>query len=41
MVADNPIGDTCHYPDSNKWTTVYPDGRVVRSEPLDYYDGEE
>jgi uncharacterized cupin superfamily protein len=41
IVADNPIGDTCHYPDSNKWTTVYPDGRVVRSEPLDYYDGEE
>lgn len=41
VVADNPLGDTCHYPDSNKWLVRSPERRLVRSEPLDYFDGEE
>jgi uncharacterized cupin superfamily protein len=41
VVADNPIGESSHYPDSNKWIVRSPERRVVRSEPLDYFDGEE
>ena len=41
VVADNPIGESCHYPDSNKWAVRSPERRLIRSEPLDYYDGEE
>ena len=41
VVADNPIGESCHYPDSNKWLVRSPERRLIRSESLDYYDGEE
>lgn len=41
VVADNPIGESCHYPDSQKWIVRSPERRLIRSEPLDYYDGEE
>jgi uncharacterized cupin superfamily protein len=41
VVADNPIGESCHYPDSNKWIVQAPEKRFIRSEPLDFYDGEE
>ena len=41
IVADNPIGESCHYPDSGKWIVRSPERRVIRSEPLDYFDGEE
>ena len=41
VVADNPLGESCHYPDSNKWMVRSPAGRLLRSESLDYYDGEE
>jgi len=41
VVADNPIGESCHYPDSGKWIVRSPERRLLRSEPLDYYDGEE
>jgi len=41
VVADNPLGETCHYPDSGKWLVRSPDRRLLRSEALDYYDGEE
>jgi len=40
VVADNPIGESCHYPDSQKWIVRSPERRLIRSEPLDYYDGE-
>ncbi len=40
-VADNPISEHCHYPDSNKWSVVIPERKLIRSEGLDYYDGEE
>jgi uncharacterized cupin superfamily protein len=41
VVADNPIGESCHYPDSGKWMVQSPDKKVLRSEGLDYYEGEE
>jgi uncharacterized cupin superfamily protein len=41
VVADNPIGESCHYPDSNKWAVESPENRVLRSDALKYYDGEE
>ena len=41
IVADNPIGETCHYPDSGKWLVRSPKRALIRSEPLDYHDGEE
>jgi uncharacterized cupin superfamily protein len=41
VVADNPIGEVFYYPDSNKWGVPIPERRVIRSDALDYYDGEE
>ncbi len=41
VVADNPIGESTHYPDSDKWIVRSPERRVIRSESLDYFDGEE
>ena len=41
VIADNPIGESCHYPDSNKWLVRSPEPSLIRSERLDYYDGEE
>ena len=40
-VADNPVGDSCYYPDSNKWHVDKNDSRVyVKGEETYYYDGE-
>lgn len=41
IVADNPLGESCYYPDSAKWLVRSPERRVIRSEPIDYNDGEE
>ena len=41
VVADNPLGESCHYPDSGKWLVRSPERRLLRSESLDYFDGEE
>src|SRR5262245_48200781 len=41
VVADNPIGESAHYPDSGKWLVRSPERRLMRSEGLQYYDGEE
>ena len=41
VVADNPSGESTHYPDSNKWCVRSPQRRVLRGDSLDYYDGEE
>lgn len=41
VVADNPMGESCHYPDSGKWLVRSPERRLMRSESLDYFDGEE
>lgn len=41
VIADNPIGESCHYPDSDKWAVRSPKTRLIRSQALEYYDGEE
>jgi len=41
VVADNPLGESCHYPDSGKWLVRSPSRALIRSEPLEYLDGEE
>ena len=41
IVADNPIGESCYYPDSQKWLVRSPDRNLIRSAKLDYFDGEE
>ena len=41
VVADNPVGEAWYYPDSNKWGVPIPERRNIRSETLDYFDGEE
>lgn len=41
VVADNPMGESYYYPDSKKWGVGSPERRNLRSEPIDYFDGEE
>jgi uncharacterized cupin superfamily protein len=41
VVADNPIGESCHYPDSNKWAVRSPERKILRAANQDYYEGEE
>src|SRR5262249_39652892 len=41
VVADNPIGESCYYPDSQKWLVRSPERKLIRSDSLEYYDGEE
>ena len=41
VIADNPIGESSYYPDSKKWLVRSPERRLMRSDPLDYFDGEE
>ena len=41
VVADNPIGESYYYPDSKKWGVNSPERRILRSDALDYFDGEE
>lgn len=42
VIADNPVGDTCYYPDSGKLAVPMKDGdAILKGEPADYYDGEE
>jgi len=41
VVADNPVGESCYMPDSNKYLVYSPERKLLRGEALDYYDGEE
>ncbi|HET9378641.1 MAG TPA: cupin domain-containing protein [Chthoniobacterales bacterium] len=41
VIADNPFGESNYFPDSKKWTVRSPERRLIRSEGLEYYDGEE
>lgn len=41
VVADNPMGESGYYPDSKKWMVRSPERKIIRSDGLDYYDGEE
>lgn len=43
VIADNPRGDACYYPDSGKWAVPKEGGEegIVKGTEVDYYDGEE
>jgi uncharacterized cupin superfamily protein len=43
VIADNPRGDTCHYPDSGKFAVFKADNDevIVKGTETDYFDGEE
>jgi len=41
VVADNPIGESFYYPDSEKIGVPLPERRWIRGDALDYFDGEE
>ena len=44
VIADNPIGDSCYYPDSRKWAVRKEGDEMVLvkgPETADYFDGEE
>lgn len=41
VVADNPSGESTYFPDSKKWGVGSPERRMLRSEALEYHDGEE
>jgi hypothetical protein len=41
MVAGNSIGESSYYPDSKRWPIRSPKRRLIRSESLDYFDGEQ
>ena len=43
VIADNPLGDCCYYPDSGKWA-VGVEGTeeiIVKGKEVDYFEGEE
>ncbi len=43
VIADNPRGDSCFYPDSGKWAVQVEKGEeiIVKGAEADYYEGEE
>jgi uncharacterized cupin superfamily protein len=42
VVADNPVGESCYYPDSNKTSARAPGRKLLSAQTsLSYYDGEE
>jgi uncharacterized cupin superfamily protein len=43
VIADNPRGDSCYYPDSGKFAVEKEDGEeiITRGDEADYFEGEE
>ncbi len=42
VIADNPFGTSCYYPDTKKWMVGQPSERLtLKGEEVDYYEGEE
>ena len=43
VIADNPRGDSCFYPDSGKWAvaTEGSEEMIVKGKEADYFEGEE
>ena len=43
VIADNPLGDSCFYPDSSKWAVQVEHGEeiIVKGGEAEYYEGEE
>lgn len=41
VIADNPVGESCYYPDSGKWLVRSPKRVILKAPQYDYMDGEE
>ena len=43
VIADNPLNDSCYYPDSRKWTALKEGSErvIIKGAETDYFDGEE
>jgi uncharacterized cupin superfamily protein len=41
VVADNPVGETFYYPDSNKLGVPLPSRSWIMAKPCEYFEGEE
>jgi len=42
VIADNPLGESCHYPDSQKWMVRFPpEWKMLKGPSFDYFEGEE
>ena len=42
IIADNPVGESCYYPDSDKWgLPVNLNGPILKGVAVGYFDGEE
>ena len=42
VIANNPVGDSCYYPDSDKWAVSAGDkSGVIKHQASTYYEGEE
>ena len=43
VIADNPIGESCYYPDSGKWAVAREESEelIMKGTETDYFDGEE
>ena len=41
VVADNPMGESGHFPDSGKWIVRSPSRAILGVQDVDYYSGEE
>jgi uncharacterized cupin superfamily protein len=42
IIADNPVGETCYYPDSDKWgLPLNLNGPILKGVAVGYFDGEE
>jgi len=41
VVADNPLGESNHFPDSDKWAVRSPARTIVRAGEYNYWDGED
>lgn len=37
-IADNPVSDSCYYPDSKKWLVAH---RIIKGKRVPYLEGEE
>lgn len=43
VIADNPLNDSCYYPDSGKWAVLKEGSErvIIKGSETDYFDGEE
>jgi uncharacterized cupin superfamily protein len=42
IIADNPVGESCYYPDSDKWgLPLNLNGPILKGVAVGYFDGEE